>query len=93
LITTFVFEKNANFFAENCQKSQKTVIITSTLGRHLVGRQRSPELLTVHGVLARRRQAKLGGAENTPRDAESWDRFYDFEKYFRQKNRRKKRRK
>jgi hypothetical protein len=25
-----VFEKNANFFAENCQKSQKNVIITST---------------------------------------------------------------
>jgi hypothetical protein len=25
-----VFEKNANFFAENCQKSQKIVIITST---------------------------------------------------------------
>jgi hypothetical protein len=30
LIMTLVFEKNANFFAENCQKSQKTVIITST---------------------------------------------------------------
>jgi hypothetical protein len=27
---TLVFEKNANFFAENCQKSQKIVIITST---------------------------------------------------------------
>jgi hypothetical protein len=27
-----VFEKNANFFAENCQKSQKIVIITSTPG-------------------------------------------------------------
>jgi hypothetical protein len=32
LIITLVFEKNANFFAENCQKSQKIVIITSTLG-------------------------------------------------------------
>jgi hypothetical protein len=30
LIITLVFEKNANFFAENCQKSQKNVIITST---------------------------------------------------------------
>jgi hypothetical protein len=30
LITTLVYEKNANFFAENCQKSQKIVIITST---------------------------------------------------------------
>jgi hypothetical protein len=30
LIVTLVFEKNANFFAENCQKSQKIVIITST---------------------------------------------------------------
>jgi hypothetical protein len=27
-----VFEKNANFFAEICQKSQKIVIITSTPG-------------------------------------------------------------
>jgi hypothetical protein len=30
LIITLVFEKNANFFAKNCQKSQKIVIITST---------------------------------------------------------------
>jgi hypothetical protein len=30
LSITLVFEKNANFFAENCQKSQKIVIITST---------------------------------------------------------------
>jgi hypothetical protein len=32
LIVILVFEKNANFFAENCQKSQKIVIITSTPG-------------------------------------------------------------
>jgi hypothetical protein len=30
LIVTLIFEKNANFLAENCQKSQKIVIITST---------------------------------------------------------------
>jgi hypothetical protein len=30
LIITLVFEKNANFFDENCQKSQKIVIITLT---------------------------------------------------------------
>jgi hypothetical protein len=30
LIITLVFEKNANFFAKNCRKSQKIVIITST---------------------------------------------------------------
>jgi hypothetical protein len=30
LIITLVFEKSANFFAENWQKSQKIVIITST---------------------------------------------------------------
>jgi hypothetical protein len=30
LIINLVFEKNANFFAENCQKSQKIVIVTST---------------------------------------------------------------
>jgi hypothetical protein len=33
LIITLDFEKNANFFAENCQKLQKIVIITSTPGR------------------------------------------------------------
>jgi hypothetical protein len=32
VIITFVFEKNANFFTENWQKSQKIVTITSTLG-------------------------------------------------------------
>jgi hypothetical protein len=32
LITTLVFEKNANFLAENGRKSQKIVIITSTPG-------------------------------------------------------------
>jgi hypothetical protein len=39
LIIALVFEKNAaNFFAENCRKSQKIVIIASTpaLVRHLV---------------------------------------------------------
>jgi hypothetical protein len=30
MIITLIFEKNANFFAENSQKSQKIVIITST---------------------------------------------------------------
>jgi hypothetical protein len=30
LIITMVFEKNAVFFAENWQKSQKIVIVTST---------------------------------------------------------------
>jgi hypothetical protein len=32
MIITLVFEKNANFFAENCRKSLKIVIITSTPG-------------------------------------------------------------
>jgi hypothetical protein len=32
LIITLVFEKNANFCAENWEKSQKIVIITSTPG-------------------------------------------------------------
>jgi serine kinase of HPr protein (carbohydrate metabolism regulator) len=30
LIITLIFEKNANFFAEICQKSQKIVILTSS---------------------------------------------------------------
>jgi hypothetical protein len=32
LIITLVFEKNANFFAENWQKLQKIMIIASTQG-------------------------------------------------------------
>jgi hypothetical protein len=32
MIITLVFEKNANFFADNCRKSQKIVIIPSTPG-------------------------------------------------------------
>jgi hypothetical protein len=32
MIITLVFKKNANFFAENEEKSQKFVIITSTSG-------------------------------------------------------------
>jgi hypothetical protein len=32
ILITLIFEKNANFFAENCRKSQKFVIITSTPG-------------------------------------------------------------
>jgi hypothetical protein len=31
-IITLFFDKNANFFAENCRKSQKIVIITSVPG-------------------------------------------------------------
>jgi hypothetical protein len=30
LIITLVFERNANFLAENCRKSPKIVIVTST---------------------------------------------------------------
>jgi hypothetical protein len=30
MIITLVFEKNANYFAENWEKSQKIMIITST---------------------------------------------------------------
>jgi hypothetical protein len=36
LIMTLVFEKNANFFDENSQKSQKIVIITSTPGVFII---------------------------------------------------------
>jgi hypothetical protein len=36
LIITLVFEKNVNFFAENCPKLQKILIITSTPGRILL---------------------------------------------------------
>jgi hypothetical protein len=35
LIITLVFEKNANIFAENWQKSQKIVIITSAPGMYV----------------------------------------------------------
>jgi hypothetical protein len=39
LIITLAVKKNANFFAENWQKSQKIVIITSTPVRQYQGRQ------------------------------------------------------
>jgi hypothetical protein len=32
LIISLIFEKNANFFAKNCQKLQKIVIIRSVSG-------------------------------------------------------------
>jgi peroxiredoxin len=35
MIITLVFEKNANFLAENWEKSQKIVIITSTPGHFM----------------------------------------------------------
>jgi hypothetical protein len=34
-IITLVSEKTPNFFAENCQKSKKIAIITSTPGKYL----------------------------------------------------------
>jgi hypothetical protein len=43
LIITLVFEKNANFFAENCRKSQKIVIITLTPGHVRRFWDRTPE--------------------------------------------------
>jgi hypothetical protein len=36
VIITLVFKKNANFFAENWEKSKKIVIITSIPGTYLV---------------------------------------------------------
>jgi hypothetical protein len=48
LIITLVFETNANFFAENCQKSQKIVIITSVPGHtELSGENRSRHFLGI----------------------------------------------
>jgi hypothetical protein len=41
LIITLVFEKNANFFAEDWQISQKILIITSIPGLAVVGRCRT----------------------------------------------------
>jgi hypothetical protein len=37
MIITLFFKKNANFFAENWEKSQKIVIITSVPGGGAVG--------------------------------------------------------
>jgi hypothetical protein len=36
IMTLFVLKKNGNFFAENCQKSPKIVIITSTQAAAIV---------------------------------------------------------
>jgi Ni,Fe-hydrogenase III small subunit len=40
LILTLVFEKNANFFAENWRKSPKIVIITATPGDQFISEAR-----------------------------------------------------
>jgi predicted dinucleotide-binding enzyme len=55
IIITLVFEKNANFFAENRQKSQKIVIITSVPGQasqssfpHLITRPPNPVPYIIH---------------------------------------------
>jgi hypothetical protein len=65
LIITLVFEKNANFFAENCQKSQKIVIITSTPGPaapprdpDVLGPRPRHVALPVAGSRRRRRQVR-----------------------------------
>jgi hypothetical protein len=49
LIITLVFEKNANFFAENWGKSQKIVIITSVHGHPV---RRSPLPKNFFGAIA-----------------------------------------
>jgi hypothetical protein len=41
------FEKNANFFAENWQKSQKSVIITLTPGRPDEFLKKSPKMVPI----------------------------------------------
>jgi hypothetical protein len=70
LIITLVFEKNANFFAENCRKSQKIVIIASTPGPHhrfsfvTVSTTDDPDkpVMTALGFLGR-----LPGGKSTPK--------------------------
>jgi hypothetical protein len=56
MIITLVLEKNANFCAENCRKSQKIVIITSTpvnrfgfmtFGKNFVVHKCGQNLLTI----------------------------------------------
>jgi hypothetical protein len=70
---TLVFEKNAIFSAENCQKSQKTVIISSTPDRGspfgvgrvaagLVGGARPH----VHGLAAARNDADVRRSLEVP---------------------------
>jgi hypothetical protein len=51
LIITLVFDKNANFFAENCQKSLKIVIITSVLGLTREGINKYFDLLFLRSQL------------------------------------------
>jgi hypothetical protein len=56
LIITLVFEKNAISFAENCRKSPKIVITTSTPGPAfsklvLAGGRRGPEALNTVEVV------------------------------------------
>jgi hypothetical protein len=62
LIITLVFEKNANFFTENCQKSQKIVIITSTPGCQCTNARLLEKALSSHSFRNWRQQlAKFWG--------------------------------
>jgi hypothetical protein len=49
MIITLVFEKTANFFAENGEKSQKIVIITSTPG-HPGANPTTSKFTTMHNA-------------------------------------------
>jgi hypothetical protein len=53
LIIALLFEKNAIFFAENCQKSQKIVIITLT-----------PDRRNEHETEVRNRQQEIAGLKS-----------------------------
>jgi hypothetical protein len=65
LFITLVFEKNANFFAENWRKSQKIVIITSNPGVNLLLAKCSKTKMseTVHRPFAENRCAENCFAE------------------------------
>jgi hypothetical protein len=66
---TLVFKKNANFFAENWEKSQKILIIASTPGAHIFcGKFIAGKMLCVlpyfrQSNLSSNRSAKMSGSK------------------------------
>jgi hypothetical protein len=80
LIITLVLEKNANFFAENCQKLQKIVIITSVPG-HPAGLQGKRGTRTFLYVRSYNAESILLGAYCSSDDARMYVNMYECFRY------------
>jgi hypothetical protein len=75
LIITLVFEKKRQFFAENCQKSQKIVIIITSTPGHTARIPVSPFSIFVFPVFVERKLNQRMHS-SLPPSPKIWKRFY-----------------